>query len=146
MKQLASIAKNYMEPTSLDLTLNLMPRLPLDHGGGDDVVAVGPTFSYPPNRFTSLATSPDVRKTIASYPRLESILGSLDVMRPPERDARMQQLLGIVNGNEPLDESTLTDEQAEDARAFQAFAADIERAIRSSGSDDPKTGLDWDQP
>ena len=56
----------------------------------------------------------------------------------------MQRLLGLVNGNEPLDETTLTDEQAEDARAFQKFAAAIEHAIRSPPTEHPKRGLDWD--
>lgn len=79
---------------------------------------------------------------------MEEILRSLDGMRPPDRDARMQQLLGLVNGNEPLDETNLTDEQAEDARAFQSFAATIEQVTRLSVSDNnnPMTakGLDWD--
>lgn len=60
----------------------------------------------------------------------------------------MQQLLGLVNGNEPLDETTLSDEQAEDARAFQAFAAAVEQTVRltPSKNDAPltKAGLDWD--
>jgi hypothetical protein len=78
---------------------------------------------------------------------MESILRSLDEMKPPERDARMQRLLGLVNGNEkPLDETTLTDEQVEDARAFQSFAVAIEQTIRLlSSAGDPKPGLDWDR-
>ena len=55
----------------------------------------------------------------------------------------MQRLLGLVNGNEPLDETTLTDDQLEDSRAFQNFAAAIEQAIRSS-TENPKPGLDWE--
>lgn len=75
---------------------------------------------------------------------MESLLRSLDEMKPPERDAHMQRLLGLVNGNEPLDETTLTDEQVEDARTFQKFAAAIEQAIRLSSNGNPKPGLDWD--
>lgn len=60
----------------------------------------------------------------------------------------MQRLLGLINGNEALDETTLSDEQAQDARAFQAFAAAVEQTVRlaSSSNDAPsaKAGLDWD--
>lgn len=91
-----------------------------------------------------IATTPSVRSAIASHPRMESILQSLDKMNHYDRHAHMQRLLGLVNGNEPLDETTLTDEQAEDARTFQKFAAAIEHAIRSPPTEHPKRGLDWD--
>ena len=74
---------------------------------------------------------------------MENILRSLDQTNPLQREAHMQRLLGLVNGNEPLDETTLTDDQLEDSRAFQNFAAAIEQAIRSS-TENPKPGLDWE--
>lgn len=79
---------------------------------------------------------------MASHPRMEAILGSLDTLRPVERDARMQELLGLA-GNEPQDETTLTDEQVEDARAFQALAVAVEKAIQSTSAE-LKPGLDWE--
>jgi len=94
-------------------------------------------------QYETIATASSVRSAIGSHPRMENILRSLDQMNPPQREAHMQRLLGLVNGNEPLDETTLTDDQLEDSRAFQNFAAAIEQAIRSS-TENPKPGLDWE--
>ncbi|KAF8322126.1 hypothetical protein DL93DRAFT_2129655 [Clavulina sp. PMI_390] len=97
-------------------------------------------------QYQAIATSSDIRGTLSDNPRLVEILRSLDSLRPNERDVRMQQLLGIVNGNEALDEATLTDEQMDDARAFQSFAAAVQQALRPTnedGASSNRRGLDW---
>lgn len=90
--------------------------------------------------------SQEVRISLETYPRLQAILASLNDLHPRDRELRMQEILGLTAPDgQPIDQTTRTDEQLEDTKAFQSFAAAIEKSVQSApGAEPRRPGLDWD--
>lgn len=84
------------------------------------------------------ATSPAIRRVIASNPRLREILRTIDALRGEEREAALHEALGIGESRVKL---LLGRESEEDRAALRDLAEAVEGAVR--GGKQGLLGLDW---
>lgn len=84
------------------------------------------------------ATSPVIRRVIASNPRLREILRSIDALRGEEREEALHEALGIGESRGKL---LLARESEEDRAALRELAEAVEGAVRGGKQD--ALGLDW---
>jgi hypothetical protein len=88
------------------------------------------------------ATSPAIRRALASHPNLPDILTSIDKLRGPDREDALQRALG-VNVDQLKDPSgtKLPSDLSEDVSALRQLAEAVEAAVR--GGKLGVLGLDW---
>ncbi|KAH8118965.1 hypothetical protein DFH11DRAFT_1685992 [Phellopilus nigrolimitatus] len=123
------------------------------------------------SQYEAIATSPAVRRALASHPRLPSILRSLDQLRGPEREEALQRVLGVaptqagfslagISSASPANYSSSAasgsvgrgrgaaavgvNVDEEDMRALRALAEAIESVVRGTGGTADPLGLDWE--
>lgn len=84
------------------------------------------------------ATSPAIRRVIASNPRLREILRSIDALRGEERELALHEALGIGESRAKI---LLGRESEEDRAALRELAEAVEGAVR--GGKQGVLGLDW---
>ncbi|THH14903.1 hypothetical protein EW146_g5491 [Bondarzewia mesenterica] len=95
------------------------------------------------------ATSPDVRKTLATSPRLKELLRSIDTMRGAQREEALQRALGVSVsdarvGDLPGIPTTASDGTVyaeDDRKTLRVLAEAVEAAVR--GGKEGVLGLDW---
>lgn len=105
--------------------------------------AIGRSISTPYIAHVShrcTATSPTVRRVLASNPRLIDILRSIDALRGEERELALQEALG-VGGNRNHALASLGHASPEDRDALRQLAEAVEGAVR--GGKEGVLGLDW---
>ncbi|KAF5370060.1 hypothetical protein D9758_001383 [Tetrapyrgos nigripes] len=86
------------------------------------------------------ATSPTIRRALASHPNLPAVLTSIDQLKGTDRDRALQQALGVT-APEIIDSSKSV-ELDEDTIALRALAEAVEAAVREDKNG--ALGLDWD--
>ncbi|KAI0633527.1 hypothetical protein C8Q77DRAFT_1115473 [Trametes polyzona] len=89
-------------------------------------------------QYEAIATSPAIRRVIASNPRLREILRSIDALRGEERELALHEALGI---GESRGKILLGRESEEDRAALRELAEAVEGAVR--GGKQGVLGLDW---
>jgi len=87
-----------------------------------------------------VATSPVIRRVLASYPNLPNILSSIDQLKGSDRDHALQRALGVTTP-EIIDHSKAI-QVDDDVLAIRALAEAVEAAVRADKRD--ALGLDWD--
>ncbi|KAH9858912.1 hypothetical protein C2E23DRAFT_800618 [Lenzites betulinus] len=89
-------------------------------------------------QYEAVATSPAIRRVIASNPRLREILQSIDVLRGEDREIALHEALGIGEARGRI----LTGRESEEDRtALRELAEAVEAAVR--GGKQGMLGLDW---
>ncbi|KAI0338295.1 hypothetical protein BDW22DRAFT_1409646 [Trametopsis cervina] len=93
------------------------------------------------HQYESIATSQNVRKVLASHPKLRDLLRSIDNLRGEDREEALQRALGISPSD--LDGSSRKSGTyaEEDVKALRELAEAIEAAVR--GGKEDVLGLDW---
>jgi zinc finger HIT domain-containing protein 3 len=86
------------------------------------------------------ATSPAIRKALASNPRLPQLLTSIDALRGADREDELQRALGVSSTTGAHRSANIRYEEG-DMAALRAFAEAVEAAIRGEKQD--TLGLDW---
>ncbi|KAI0948963.1 hypothetical protein AcW1_008692 [Taiwanofungus camphoratus] len=86
-------------------------------------------------QYEAIATSPSVRRALASHPQLPGLLRSIDQLRGPDREEALEQALGVSPSIGARAQSE------EDTRALRELAEAIEAAVR--GGKQAVLGLDW---
>jgi len=94
------------------------------------------------SQYEAIATSPAIRRALASNPHLPGILMSIDKLRGPNREDALQRALG-VNVDQLKDPSgtKLPSNPSEDVSALRQLAEAVEVAVR--GGKVGALGLDW---
>ncbi|KAI5118881.1 hypothetical protein M0805_003556 [Coniferiporia weirii] len=111
-------------------------------------------------QYEAIATSPAVRRVLATHARLPTLLRSIDQLRGPNRETAFQRVLGIAPAQAnvfslagvPASSSPLAgyiegigmDVDEEDMNALRALAEAVEGAVRGSGQRPDPLGLDWE--
>ncbi|KZT10922.1 uncharacterized protein LAESUDRAFT_711338 [Laetiporus sulphureus 93-53] len=86
-------------------------------------------------QYEAIATSPAVRRSLASHPQLPALLRSLDQLRGPEREEALEHALGVA----PPDPREVRTE--DNTHALRELAEAVEAAVRGGKQD--VLGLDW---
>ena len=86
------------------------------------------------------ATSPTIRRVLASNPRLREILRSIDTLRGEDRELALQEALG-VGGSRTQALASLGHASPEDRDSLRQLAEAVEAAVRGGKQD--TLGLDW---
>ncbi|KAI0645858.1 hypothetical protein C8Q79DRAFT_721320 [Trametes meyenii] len=89
-------------------------------------------------QYEAIATSPAIRRVLASNPRLREVLRSIDVLRGEEREQALHEALGV---GESRGKILVGRESEEDQRALRDLAEAIETTVRGGRQD--MLGLDW---
>ncbi|KAI0368297.1 hypothetical protein BV20DRAFT_998864 [Pilatotrama ljubarskyi] len=89
-------------------------------------------------QYEAIATSPAIRRVLASNPRLREILRSIDGLRGEDRELALHEALGIGESRGKL---LIGRESEEDQRALRDLAEAVEAAVRGGKQD--VLGLDW---
>ncbi|TDL24287.1 hypothetical protein BD410DRAFT_820434 [Rickenella mellea] len=94
-------------------------------------------------QYEAIATSPMIRETLLTSPRLPQLLRSIDNLRGSERYEALQRVLGVTQGVNNSNRPEFADDiDEEDAKALKSFATAIEKAVRGERKD--ALGLDWE--
>ncbi|KAF8627846.1 hypothetical protein AX15_004262 [Amanita polypyramis BW_CC] len=91
------------------------------------------------HQYEAIATSPKIRKVLASYPSLKDLLTSIDKFRGAERDQALQKALGVTPAD--VDARTQPGEPSENIAPLRELAEAIEEAVR--GKNTSALGLNW---
>ncbi|KAL6301254.1 hypothetical protein BKA93DRAFT_471383 [Sparassis latifolia] len=89
------------------------------------------------HQYEEIATSPAIRRALASHPQLPELLRSLDQVRGADREEALQRALGVGDPSNRTSEGR----SEEDIRALRELAEAVEAAVRSGKPD--VLGLDW---
>ncbi|KAI0358636.1 hypothetical protein OH77DRAFT_1587650 [Trametes cingulata] len=89
-------------------------------------------------QYEAIATSPAIRRVLASNPRLREILRSIDSLRGEDRELALHEALGI---GESRGKILIGRESEEDQKALRDLAEAVEAAVRGGKQD--ALGLDW---
>jgi len=93
-------------------------------------------------QYEAIATSPAIRKAIEMYPRLPSLLTSIDGLRGPDREDALQRALGVhVEQVRDPSGNTIPPDSGDDVYALRQLAEAVEAAVR--GGKEGALGLDW---
>ncbi|KAG6855609.1 hypothetical protein H0H87_000285 [Tephrocybe sp. NHM501043] len=92
------------------------------------------------HHYEAIATSPSIRKTLATHPNLKKLLVSIDSLRGNDREHALQRALGVAAPD--IKDLSAPAELSEDILALRELAEAIEGAVR--GGQEGALGLDWD--
>ncbi|KAI0745273.1 hypothetical protein C8Q76DRAFT_789679 [Earliella scabrosa] len=92
------------------------------------------------SQYEAIATSPTIRRVLASNPRLREIVRSIDTLRGEDRELALQEVLG-VGGSRTQALASLGHASPEDRDALRQLAEAVEAAVRGGKQD--TLGLDW---
>ena len=88
------------------------------------------------------ASSPEIRRILASREKLPALLTSIDKLRGEEREFALQKALGVTPAdlNDQLEVGGKKREVGQDVLAFRKLAEAVEDAVRGGKQG---LGLDW---
>ncbi|PCH35996.1 hypothetical protein WOLCODRAFT_28268 [Wolfiporia cocos MD-104 SS10] len=87
------------------------------------------------HQYEAIATSPTIRRILASHPQLPQLLCSIDQLRGSDREEALERTLGVAPANSEQNHTE------EDQRALRELAEAVEAAVR--GGQQGILGLDW---
>lgn len=91
--------------------------------------------------FNLEATSPAVRRALASNPQLPALLRSVDALRGFDREEALERMLGVSGGGGQGSTLLGSGQAEEDMHALRELAEAVEGAVRGGKQD--VLGLDW---